>query len=323
MNITNLSTPPCSMTESTSVSDNEALHIVASIGNVIIVIVGVIGNGIVIWLGGFKMKKTICMIWYLNLAVADFFFCAVRILSAVREAMNFDWPFGTIVCKVSGFMKYFNLYASVLFLMVISVDRCIMIANPIWCKIHRNMKRSIIICCVAWILATAMSLPYAVLFDTYKKERNCMCEYSPKLKKYTIHPLRISRFIFGFVIPLIIIIASNIILAIHLKAQRLKTSRNATRLLTVVVASFFVCWFPHHVLILLKETHNSKMGWKVTFKMSNLLAFFSACINPVLFFFVGYVRRYPRDQSLLQVLSRAFVEDSNCTTEPDRLQMSV
>ncbi|XP_078507203.1 chemerin-like receptor 2 [Lissotriton helveticus] len=321
----NISTPFSMLT--TPANDDPApikeMHIAACIGNLIIFIVGIAGNGIVIWLGGFKMEKTVCTIWYLNLAVADFFFCATRILTAIREAMNFHWPFGNYACKVTSFIKFFNLFASVLLLMAISIDRCIMVTNPIWCRIHRTHKRSAIICFVVWLLATAMSVPYALYFETYGNRSSIICNYRKDLGIGKEHVLRMIRFIVSFVIPVIIISVCNIILSNHLKQRKVKTSKGALKLVIVVVVVFFVCWLPHHVLLLLKAEYGSRTAWRAGFKLANFLAFFTACINPFLYFFMGHLKNHRHKESLISVLSRVFAEDISSLTDSENHPMSV
>ena len=65
----------------------------------LVFVLGVLGNGVVIWVTGFKMKKTVNTVWYLNLPVADFLVSAFLPLTITEIAMDLHWPFGKFMCK--------------------------------------------------------------------------------------------------------------------------------------------------------------------------------------------------------------------------------
>ena len=63
-------------------------------------VLGVLGNGLVIWVAGFRMTRTVTTICYLNLALADFSFTATLPFLIVSMAMGEKWPFGWFLCKL-------------------------------------------------------------------------------------------------------------------------------------------------------------------------------------------------------------------------------
>ncbi|XP_052003406.1 chemerin-like receptor 1 isoform X2 [Xyrauchen texanus] len=118
----------------------KSLNIMSLIVYTLAFVLGVVGNGIVIWVAGFKMKRTVNTVWFLNLAVADFLFTAFLPLSVAYTAKGFHWPFGQFMCKFNSTLSFLNMFSSVYILVVISVDRCVSVACPIWAQNHRNLS---------------------------------------------------------------------------------------------------------------------------------------------------------------------------------------
>ncbi len=107
----------------------KSLNIMSLIVYSLAFVLGVVGNGIVIWVTGFKMKRTVNTVWFLNLAVADFLFTAFLPLSVSYTAMDFHWPFGQFMCKFNSTLGFLNMFASVYILVVISIDRCVSVVR--------------------------------------------------------------------------------------------------------------------------------------------------------------------------------------------------
>ncbi|KAL3980943.1 hormone-sensitive lipase [Sarotherodon galilaeus] len=112
----------------------------------LVFVLGVLGNGVVIWVTGFRMKKTTNTVWYLHLAVADFIFAALLSLSVISLALDFHWPFGKFMCKLNTTIIFLNLFVSVYILVVISVDRCVSVVWPVWAQNHRNVRNAFYSC---------------------------------------------------------------------------------------------------------------------------------------------------------------------------------
>ncbi|XP_040833994.1 N-formyl peptide receptor 2-like [Ochotona curzoniae] len=100
------------------------------------------------------------------------------------------------------------------------------------------------------------------------------------------------------------------------------TSSRPLRVLTAVVASFFVCWFLFQLVALLSTVWLKEMLFLGKYKILDVLvnptsslAFFNSCLNPVLYVFVGQDLRERLLHSLPASLERALSEDTTPTSD--------
>ncbi|KAL8219438.1 UNVERIFIED_CONTAM: hypothetical protein K2H54_024620 [Gekko kuhli] len=251
-------------------------------------LLGVIGNGLVIFITGFRMRKTVNTIWFLNLAIADFTFTLVLPLSIAYLALDFQWPFGEAMCKFSYTLLFINLYTSVYLLMVISIDRCISVLRPVWAQNHRNPRCASFVAFGVWVLALVLSSPN-ILIKQLRRTKDvirCHSSYSPD----AYCAMTITLFIFAFVIPFPVIVICYGAIVLRLRRDRVAWSSKPFRVITAVIVAFFVCWLPFHVFSLLAiRAYEDPTLHLVHFIGSPLvlsLAFFNSCLNPILYVFV-------------------------------------
>ncbi|NXU67473.1 NPFF2 protein, partial [Horornis vulcanius] len=79
------------------------------------------------------------------------------------------WPFGSLVCKMSGMVQGISVSASVFTLVAIAVDRFRSIVHPFKRKLTIPTAAAII--AVIWILAVAITCPSAVLLQVQEEKR--------------------------------------------------------------------------------------------------------------------------------------------------------
>ncbi|XP_028435377.1 chemokine-like receptor 1 [Perca flavescens] len=144
----------------------QSLNIMSLIVYCLAFVLGVLGNGVVIWVTGFMMKKTVNTVWFLNLAVADFLFTAFLPLSVTYLATDFHCSFGNFMCKLNSTISFLNMFASVYSLVVISVDRCVSVVWPVWTRNHRNVRKASFVSLGVWVLALILSAPHFTFRDT-------------------------------------------------------------------------------------------------------------------------------------------------------------
>ncbi|XP_029695140.1 chemokine-like receptor 1 [Takifugu rubripes] len=297
-------------------------------------VLGVPGNGVVIWVTGFKMKKTVNTVWFLNLAVADFLFTVFLPLNITYTAMDFHWPFGKFMCKLSSGMCFLNMFASVYILVVISVDRCVSVVLPVWAQNHRSVRKASCVSLAVWVLALILSMPYFIFRDTapsYFSEDiiNCFNNYAlsddyetpsvNQLRQFRHQAMTITRFLLGFVVPFTVIVSCYAVIIHRLRRNRTLASQSSRpfKIITAVITTFFLCWAPYHIMVLIElinhmATHENKTHDHVTtigFPIATSLAFLNSCLNPLLYVFMGQDFKDKVRKSILKVLETAFQEE--------------
>lgn len=153
-------------------------------------LLGLPGNGLVLWVAGLKMKWTVNTVWFLHLTLADFLCCLSLPFSLVHLALHGHWPYGWLLCKLIPSIIILNMFASVFLLTAISLDRCLLVLKPIWCQNHRNVRTAFTICGCIWVVAFAMCIPVFMYRETLPIDNHTMCGYnfeSNSLADYSYH----------------------------------------------------------------------------------------------------------------------------------------
>lgn len=99
----------------------------------LIFLLGILGNGAVIWVTSFELRRTVNGVWFLNLSVANLLCCLTLPFLALLLARDHHWPLGRFACKLLPSLTILNMFASILLLMAISADRCALVTWPVWC----------------------------------------------------------------------------------------------------------------------------------------------------------------------------------------------
>ncbi|XP_051535118.1 chemerin-like receptor 1 isoform X2 [Myxocyprinus asiaticus] len=290
----------------------------------IICVLGVVGNGLVIYVTGFRMKKTVNTIWFLNLAIADFIFTFFLIFNIIYECRNFDWPFGDFMCKLNSLVTVLNMFSSTFLLAAISLDRCLSTWVVVWARTKRTVLKVKIFCLLLWLVSVACSLPLVIFretnFNAKEQKMKCLNKYPDGLQTYK--RLVMFRFVVGFLLPFIIIFASY--LAIGVRVQRLRNNNKLKpfRIILAVTLAFFFCWLPFYILIFIdvriREIISTNPPAELT-RFKELLdsirlfifslAYLNSCLNPILYVFMCEDFKKKLRQSLVMVFEHVFVEE--------------
>ncbi|NXU64556.1 C3AR protein, partial [Horornis vulcanius] len=318
----------------------------------IVFIIGIPGNGLVIWVAGLKMKRSVNTVWFLNLAVADIMCCMSLPFSIVHLALQEHWPYGWFLCKVIPSVIIFTMFASVFLLVAISIDRCLLVMKPVWCQNHRTVKFVSLICSGIWMLAFIFCCPVFYYRETSTCDGTTVCRYNFRVDDYSDDPVNVSvndlleeysyaidlcgdtneggyslasavinitRAVFGFVLPFGIMAVCYALIVFRTRANQFNKPHNRTlRTVVYVVAAFFICWAPYHVVGILHIVPSLGTGLSESLilwdHLSTALAYANSCINPPLYVFVGQNFRAKLRQSLQRILEGALSEELTPST---------
>ncbi|XP_034398431.1 chemokine-like receptor 1 [Cyclopterus lumpus] len=293
----------------------EVLCVFLLVVSVVIFLLGFFGNALVIWISGFKMKKTVNTTWYMSLAISDFVFCAFLPFSITNMVME-EWIFGRFMCKFASSVMFLNMFSSIFLLVVISIDRCVSVVFPVWAQNHRTVKKASVVVCISWLLAIALSFPSVIFREVGTHMGRTICYNNYTLHQHGHKMVAMSRFLAGFIVPFIVIIICYSIIVLRLRTNRMTKSSKPFKVMSALVAAFFICWMPYHVSVLLELNHQ-KYDHSILvagLKVGTLMAAANSFLNPVLYVFMGNDFKQKFKSSVLSKMENAMGEEGRTTS---------
>ncbi|KAI2645519.1 C3a anaphylatoxin chemotactic receptor [Labeo rohita] len=259
-------------------------------------------NTFVLYVAGFKMKRTINTVGFLSLAIVDLLCCLSTLFYATRSVEDKRWPYGSIMCKILPFIMLITMFASVFTLSLISDH------TGLGSKTLQSVNCTTVLCS-GLVLASVLSLPFMMLRDTYTVYNRTLCLHDEQ--HYEMYGrLIIIRFVFGFLVPLICITTCYGFIARKLGRSHFHSGRTFRIILAVIVA-FFLCWLPYHTVDLIIMYGEKSSYWiaVAVYPLTISLAYFNSCLNPILYVFMGQDFKSNVKLSLRRVFERIFSEE--------------
>lgn len=255
-------------------------------------IIGLAGNSVVVVIYAYyKKQRTKTDVYILNLAVADLLLLFTLPFWAVNAVHG--WVLGEIMCKVTSALYTVNFVSGMQFLACISIDRYWAVTKA---PSHSGVgKPCRIICFCVWMAAILLSIPQLVFYTVNHKDR-CIPIFPYHLGTSMKASIQMLEICIGFVIPLLIMGVCYFITARTLiKMPNVKKSRPLKVLLTVVIV-FIVTQLPYNIVkfcqaidiiySLITDCDMSKR-MDVAIQITESIALFHSCLNPVLYVFMG------------------------------------
>ncbi|KAF3850834.1 hypothetical protein F7725_012606 [Dissostichus mawsoni] len=227
-----------------------------------------------------------------------------------------DWVFGRFMCKFTSSVMSLNMFSSIFLLVVISVDRCVSVVFPVWAQNHRTANKASGVVCISWLLAVTLSLPSVIFRDVGNHLGRTICYNNYTSYQHSQKIVAVSRFLAGFVVPFIVIVICYSIIILKLRNNRMTKSNKPLKVMSALVAAFFVCWLPYHVFVLLEINHEHLehsiliSGLKIGTSMAAANSF----LNPVLYVFMGNDFKRKFKSSVLSKMENAMGEEGRTTS---------
>jgi len=263
----------------------------------IIFVLGIIGNGLVVVVMGYQRKsRTMTDKYRVHLSVADLLFVLSLPFWAVDAAS--DWYFGGFLCVGVHMIYTVNLYSSVLILAFISVDRYLAVVRATNSQGPRKLLAERIIYVGVWLPAMLLTVPDLVFAKAEDITVRTICErVYPEPAKIWRAAFEFQHIVVGFVLPgLVILVCYCIIISKLARGTKHTQKRKALKTTVVLIVCFFICWLPYCVGILVDTlmtldiiTHSCELeqGLEKWIFVTEALAYFHCCLNPILYAFLG------------------------------------
>ncbi|CAH7308245.1 mas-related G-protein coupled receptor member H [Phodopus roborovskii] len=279
--------------------------------SLVICMLGLAGNGLLIWFLVFCVKRKPFTVYILHLAIADFL---VLLCSSVTQVVNTFHIHDNIFLTYAVFLMLFGYNTGLHLLTAISVERCLSVLYPIWYQCRRPTHQSAVACALLWALSVLVS----GLENFF-----CIAEVMPQFPECRY--VYIFSCVLTFLVFVPLMVFSNLILFIQVCCN-LKP-RQPAKLYVIVMATvilFLVFAMPMKVLLIIAYYSNSMDAsvWE-SLPYLNMLSTINSSINPIVYFVVGSLRRKKSRRSLKEVLLKVFEEKPEVGSRENVAQFSL
>lgn len=254
------------------------------------------GNALALWLFIRDHKSsTPANVFLMHLAVADLSCVLVLPTRLVYHFSGNHWPFGEVPCRLTGFLFYLNMYASIYFLTCISADRFLAVAHPVKSLTLRRPLYAHLACAFLWVVVAVAMAPLLVSPQTVQTNRSVICLqlYREKASRHALVSLAVA-----FTFPFVTTVTCYLLIIRSLRQgprveKRLKS--RAVRMIAMVLAIFLVCFVPYHVHRFLYVLHYRGRGASCAAqralalgnRVTSCLTSLNGALDPVMYFFVA------------------------------------
>lgn len=294
---------------------NEFTTIVLPVLYLIIFLASLLLNGLAVWIFFHIRNKTSFIFYLKNIVVADLLMTLTFPFKIIQDSQLGPWHFNSFLCRYTTVLFYANMYTTIVFLGLISIDRYLKVVKPFGDSRMYSITFTKILSACVWVVMAFLALPNLILTNGYPTKKNiddCIKLKSPLGVKWHTAVIYINTCM--FVVVLIVLIGCYIAISRYIyksSKQFISSSsrkRKHNQSIRVVVAVFFTCFLPYHLCrIPFTFSHLDKIlddsAHKILYYCKEMTLFLSACnvcLDPIIYFFMcrSFSRRLFRKSNM-------------------------
>ncbi|XP_056905903.1 succinate receptor 1-like isoform X2 [Takifugu flavidus] len=196
-----------------------------------------------------------CHIYLFNLAVSDLvFLCTLPHLSYIYgHDQSLNSPF---FCIVNRYILHVNLYSSILFMVLLSMDRFLLVRHPMRNHWLQKRRTALAVTALGWLVVNVQVAPMIVLMvqDLQKGNWRQCKDFSSLTGDINSFVYSLGLTLTGYVFPLLALCGFTYQIAHLLRLQeralqgRAASFKRPVRVVASAAAMFLVLYTPYHVM---------------------------------------------------------------------------
>ncbi|XP_026148117.1 uracil nucleotide/cysteinyl leukotriene receptor [Mastacembelus armatus] len=275
-------------------------NIIFSTFYILIFIIAVPGNALALW-AFFNQKITSPSKLFLrHLSVADLSYILILPMRMIYHLFDNYWPFGDILCKLSGFLFYLNMYCSLYLMSFISLDRFLAVVLPIKSQTVRKVKYAQVAVGILWLTIIVSTVPIIFSKNVANSTSNCNHLYLEKSSSKAL----VSTIV-AFFIPFTTTVVSYVLILLKLRTVQQREASpakdKAIKIIILIMMNFFLAFVPYYVCRVIyishRDDHMTESLGRVN-RITSALTCVSGVLDPVMYFFLNRTYRNKLTQLL-------------------------
>ncbi|XP_074663055.1 neuropeptide CCHamide-1 receptor-like [Tubulanus polymorphus] len=297
--------------------------IIAPIVFLIIFVIGVAGNGTLIFtVVRNKSMRNVPNIFILSLAAGDLTLILVSVPCTSTIYTFTNWPYGVVMCKINVFLQTMSLGVSVFTLVALAGDRFTAIVNPMRKHMGNPVARTVVMATSIWVVSFLLAIPDAVsahIFparDKYGVIRLYLCnDFRQEWGSLYPKAHSIFRLLVYFIIPILVISGfyaaiANILMRSSYQipgevssqanhGKQIEARKKVAKVVLSLVVIFVICWLPRHIFVMWFHFDPGDYSdfWHAFKVFGFVMSYINSCVNPITLYFLSkqfrkYYNRY-------------------------------